>query len=87
MTTRHVYGGKFLLRFEDTDPRLKKSSLAYYGYIREDLAWLGCSPDEEYIQSDRMETYYSYAKDLISRGRGLRLHLQRRVLPRTGGEG
>jgi glutamyl-tRNA synthetase len=63
-----LYGGKFILRFEDTDPRLKKSSLAYYGYIREDLAWLGCSPDEECIQSDRMEIYYSYAKELISNG-------------------
>ncbi len=36
------YGGRFLLRFEDTDPRLKKSSLEYYDAIREDLRWLQC---------------------------------------------
>jgi len=63
-----MYGGKFILRFEDTDPRLKKSSLVFYGYVREDLAWLGCKPDEEYIQSDRMEIYYSHAVELISKG-------------------
>jgi glutamyl-tRNA synthetase len=63
-----LYSGKFVLRFEDTDPRLKKSALAFFDYIREDLAWLGCSPDEEYVQSDRMEIYYTYAEELISRG-------------------
>ncbi len=63
-----MYGGKFILRFEDTDPRLKKSVLSFYGYIREDLAWLGCAPDEEYIQSDRMEIYYRYAEEIISKG-------------------
>ena len=63
-----LYGGRFILRFEDTDPRLKKSALSFYGFIREDLDWLGCKPDEEYIQSDRMEIYYSYAKELIEKG-------------------
>ena len=63
-----MYGGRFILRFEDTDPRLKKSVLSFYDYIREDLGWLGCAPDEEYIQSDRMEIYYRYAEELISKG-------------------
>jgi glutamyl-tRNA synthetase len=63
-----MYGGKFVLRFEDTDPRLKKSSLVFYDYILQDLGWLGCSPDEEYIQSDRMEIYYKFAEELISKG-------------------
>ena len=40
-----MYNGKFILRFEDTDPRLKKSSLQFYEMIREDLNWLGCKWD------------------------------------------
>src|SRR5207244_6647796 len=30
-----IYKGRFLLRFDDTDPRLKKSALEYYDLIRE----------------------------------------------------
>jgi len=59
------YGGSFILRFEDTDPRLKKAALQYYGLIREDLKWLQCSWNEEYLQSDRLEIYYQYAEELI----------------------
>jgi len=32
-----MYKGKFILRFEDTDPRLKKSVLEYYGQIEKDV--------------------------------------------------
>jgi glutamyl-tRNA synthetase len=63
-----IYGGKFILRFEDTDPRLKRSSLEYYDAIRSDLRWLGCEWDEEYIQSERLGIYYELAEDLIERG-------------------
>src|SRR6266540_7382645 len=47
------YSGRFLLRFEDTDPRLKRSALEYYDAIGEDLKWLECQWDAKYIQSDR----------------------------------
>ena len=63
-----MYGGKFIVRFEDTDPRLKKAQLAYYDMIREDLKWLGCSWDEEYIQSDRLPNYYEVAERLLAKG-------------------
>ncbi|MEM1514989.1 MAG: glutamate--tRNA ligase [Thermoproteota archaeon] len=63
-----MYGGKFILRFEDTDPRLKRSSLIFMDMIRKDLEWLGCPPDEEYIQSDRLEIYYEYAEKILSDG-------------------
>jgi len=63
-----MYNGKFILRFEDTDPKLKKPVLEFYDSIREDLAWLGCKPDEEYIQSDRISIYYEYAKKLLECG-------------------
>ena len=63
-----MYKGKFILRFEDTDPKLKRPVLEFYDSIREDLAWLGCKPDEEYIQSDRIPIYYEYAEKLLKDG-------------------
>ena len=63
-----MYMGKFILRFEDTDPKLKRPVLEFYDRIREDLAWLGCKPDEEYIQSDRISLYYEYAERLLKDG-------------------
>ncbi len=63
-----MYRGRFILRFEDTDPRLKKSSLQFMDLIRKDLEWLGCYPDEEHIQSDRIEIYYDYAEKLLKDG-------------------
>lgn len=63
-----MYGGVFYLRFEDTDPRTKKPVLEFYDAIREDLEWLGCKWDAEFIQSDRLPIYYEYAEKLISDG-------------------
>lgn len=63
-----IYKGKFILRFEDTDPKVKRPSLIFYDKIREDLRWLGCRVDEEYIQSERLPIYYEYAEKLLSDG-------------------
>jgi glutamyl-tRNA synthetase len=63
-----MYNGKFILRFEDTDPKVKKPSLIFYDSIRQDLKWLGCKVDEEYIQSDRLPIYYEYTERLIGDG-------------------
>jgi len=63
-----MYKGKFILRFEDTDPRLKKSVLEYYDLIREDIRWLGCEWDQEFIQSDRIPIYYEHAEKLLKIG-------------------
>lgn len=63
-----MYKGKFILRFEDTDPKTKRPVLEFYGLIRDDLNWLDCKPDEEYIQSDRIPTYYEYAETLLRDG-------------------
>jgi glutamyl-tRNA synthetase len=63
-----MYKGLFILRFEDTDPRLKRSALIFYDMIREDLAWLDCKPDEEFIQSERIPIYYEYAEKLLKDG-------------------
>ncbi len=63
-----MYKGKFILRFEDTDPRTKSPLKEVYALIKQDLKWLGISWNEEYIQSLRMETYYHYAKLLLQKG-------------------
>ncbi len=63
-----MYNGAFRLRFEDTDPRLKRSALPFYDAIREDLKWLGCSWDIEAIQSDRLPLYYELAEKLFKNG-------------------
>ncbi len=63
-----IYNGKFILRFEDTDPKTKKPKLEYYEAIRRDLKWLGCKWDEEYIQSDRLEIYYEIVGKMVGDG-------------------
>ncbi|MDK6028561.1 glutamate--tRNA ligase [Ignisphaera sp. 4213-co] len=63
-----MYKGKFILRFEDTDPRTKPPLPFSYTIIEDDLKWLGVLWDEKYVQSMRMEKYYSIAKKLIELG-------------------
>lgn len=63
-----MYKGRFILRFEDTDPKTKAPMREAYDLIREDLRWLGLTWDEEYIQSLRMDIYYEYARRLIMIG-------------------
>ncbi len=61
------YGGKVILRFDDTNP--KKEKLEYYEAIKQDLKWLKINWDEERNMSDDMELYYKYALDLINMGK------------------
>jgi len=63
-----MYKGAFYLRFEDTDPKMKKPVLRFYDSIREDLTWLGCKWDAEFIQSDRLPTYYEHAEKILKDG-------------------
>jgi glutamyl-tRNA synthetase len=62
------YGGRFILRFDDTDPRTKKPVREAYKWIPEDCAWLGCPPDEIVTASENVESYYRYAEELIRKG-------------------
>ncbi|MEA4977970.1 MAG: glutamate--tRNA ligase [Methanomassiliicoccaceae archaeon] len=57
------YGGKLILRMEDTNP--EKIDSEAYRMIPEDLDWLGVKIDETYIQSERFEIYYNHVKKLI----------------------
>lgn len=63
---RKRYGGKLILRVEDTDPRRVDPDA--YQMIDEDLHWMGVEWDEKIIQSDRMEIYYQHALELIKQG-------------------
>ena len=60
------HNGKLILRIEDTDP--KRVYEPAYEMIPEDLKWLGIEADEVIYQSDRFETYYDYARQLIEKG-------------------
>ena len=61
------YNGKFIIRFDDTDPVTKRPMLEAYEWYIEDLEWLGSKPDEVVIASDRMEKYYEIARQLIEK--------------------
>jgi glutamyl-tRNA synthetase len=63
-----MYKGKMILRFEDTDPRIKAPYPEAYNTIKEDLKWLGITWNEEYIQSLRLPLFYGIARKLIERG-------------------
>ena len=60
------HNGKLILRIEDTDP--KRVYEPAYEMIPKDLEWLGIKADEVIYQSDRFETYYDYARQLIENG-------------------
>lgn len=62
------YGGKFIIRFDDTDPQTKRPMLEAYDWYIEDCTWLGAKPDKVVIASDQMEVYYDYARKLIEMG-------------------
>lgn len=63
------YSGKFILRFDDTDPKVKKPIKNAKEVFLEDLNWLGCQVDEVHFASDRLSIYYDYMKKIIEIGR------------------
>lgn len=63
------YGGKFIIRFDDTDPKTKRPMQEAYGWYLEDCKWLSARPDEVYYASERIPLYYGYAKELIKLGK------------------
>ncbi len=62
------YDGAFILRFDDTDPQTKRPMPEAYEWYRDDCVWLGAPPDAVVTASDRVETYYRYAEQLIEQG-------------------
>jgi len=61
-----MYQGKFILRFDDTNP--VNAKIEYYEAIKEDLNWLGIKPDIIENTSDDLEKLYYYAERLIEKG-------------------
>ena len=60
------YKGKFILRLDDTDPKIKTPLKEAYKWIPEDLKWLGISPDIIVRASSRFQIYYDHAEKLIA---------------------
>ncbi len=61
------YGGKFNMRFDDTNPTKEKTE--YVESIKEDIRWLGADwEDRLYFASDYFEQMYEAAVKLIQKG-------------------
>ena len=67
-TYKERYDGEFICRFDDTDPETKRPDLDAYDAILEAIAYLGFEPDQVIRASDRVETYYEHARELIDAG-------------------
>jgi glutamyl-tRNA synthetase len=68
---REMYDGTFILRFDDTDTKVKPPMLEAYDQIEEETAWLiGRKPDRVVVASDRIETYYEHARTMLEEGHG-----------------
>ncbi|MCZ7356990.1 MAG: glutamate--tRNA ligase [Candidatus Methanoperedens sp.] len=61
------YQGKLIIRFDDTDPATKRPMLEAYDWYLDDCEWLGATPDEVVIASDRIPRYYEIAEQLIKK--------------------
>ena len=65
------YNGKLILRFDDTDTKVKPPLLDAYKWIEEDYEWItGRKPDVIIKASERMPIYLKYAQEMISNGFG-----------------
>lgn len=60
------YGGRYVLRIEDTDP--KRVDPEAYDMVREDVEWLGLGITDIVYQSDRLDIYYDWCRKLIELG-------------------
>jgi glutamyl-tRNA synthetase len=60
------YGGRFVLRIDDTDQARSRED--HVTAIRDDLAWLGLDIDEEHRQSARFDRYEAAIGRLIAAG-------------------
>ncbi len=58
--------GKYILRYDDTDPgKVKPAIKEGYKWILDDLKWLGINPAIIVKASSRLKIYYKYAEKLI----------------------
>ena len=70
-TYREMYDGEFILRFDDTDTKVKPPMLEAYDVIQEETEWLtGRKPDRVVFASDRIDEYYNHAHTMLEQGFG-----------------
>jgi len=67
-TYKERYDGWMLVRFDDTDPETKRPLTWVYDQVLDDLDYLGFEADEVIKASDRIDTYYEHARELIEMG-------------------
>lgn len=68
---RDMYDGEFILRFDDTDTKVKPPMLEAYETIQEETAWLtGRQPDRVVYASDRIDIYYEHATRMLEENFG-----------------
>jgi len=63
-----MYGGKLILRFDDTNPN--DTRLEYWAAIKVGLDWLGIKFDEKKNTSDDIELLYDKCLELVRKDRG-----------------
>ncbi|MBT4059709.1 MAG: glutamate--tRNA ligase [Euryarchaeota archaeon] len=62
-----MYNGKMILRFDDTDTKIKRPDLKAYDWIIQDFTWLsGKEPDLILEASARMPEYLTHANEFIA---------------------
>jgi len=62
-----IYNGKFILRYEDTDPN--RIDPKFYDWIAEDLKAVEMIWDEIIFESDHFDLYLEKAEELLQKGR------------------
>ncbi len=78
------YGGKFNLRFDDTNP--EKEDVEYVNSIIEDVKWLGADfEDRLFFASDYFEQMYQWAVELIKKGKAYVCDLNAEEIRKTRG--
>ncbi len=60
------YNGKFVLRFEDTNPKLAEKE--FYKIHLDNYEWLNIKPDVVDYASDHMDEFYDLAKKMVEKG-------------------
>ncbi len=78
------YGGRFHLRFDDTNP-VTEDALFVEG-MKADIAWLGCHWDALYFASDYFETMYQRAMVLVKKGKAYVCDLTPEAIKETRGD-
>lgn len=66
-----MYDGKVVLRFDDTDTRVKPPLPDAYGWIEDEYEWLAGKPADVIVKaSERMPVYLEHAERMIAEGFG-----------------